>query len=146
MAESFKEFEKKKKDEDKFGTSDLNLDDMLAEISAFDLGLDEEESDKETKEKYNDAEKFNEAFDKELDDRFVISRQIDMVAKPNISKPPEIPEIPHFPAMEDIEKLLDGKVPEVPDHFTIEVPPEFEEIVPPEPLGDPPPPPELSPE
>ncbi len=160
MTSSFEEFQKKNK-EDKLDSKDLNLDEMIAEISTFNVDLDEEEPEYEEKgergaknsplssseEKRNivetppDPDEFNLAFDRELDDSFVISREVDMVPKPNINDPPELPELPRFPTMADIENLLDGKVPKVPDHFTIEVPPEFEEIVPPEPLGAPPPPP-----
>jgi len=141
---------------------ELNLDDLLAEISAIDTkkkpdktmppflpgkeekvhisGSKEGARGKINIETPSDPEVFNESFDKELDDDF-ISRDIEMAGKPNMPALPEIPEIPYFPTMGDIENFLEQKVPKVPNHFTIEVPPEFEEIVPPEPLGEPPPPP-----
>ena len=137
---------------------ELNLDDLLAEISAIDTKKKTDKtmfpgreksvpSQKEemVRSKINienpaDPEEFNESFDRDLDDNF-ISRDIEMAGKPNMPAPPEMPEIPYFPTMGDIENFLEQKVPKVPNHFTIEVPPEFEEIVPPEPLGAPPPPP-----
>ncbi len=141
---------------------ELNLDDLLAEISAIDTkkkadktippgreksfsARTEEKLDpagmaKTSIENPSDPEEFNEAFDRELDDDFT-SRDIEMAGKPGMETPPEMPEIPYFPTMGDIENFLEQKVPKVPNHFTIEVPPEFEEIVPPEPLGDPPEPP-----
>jgi hypothetical protein len=137
---------------------ELNLDDLLAEISAIDTkkktdktmphGREKSlpsQTEEMVRSKINienpaDPEEFNEAFDRDLDDNF-ISRDIEMAGKPNMPAPPEMPEIPYFPTMGDIENFLEQKVPKVPEHFTIEVPPEFEEIVPPEPLGAPPPPP-----
>ena len=141
---------------------ELNLDDLLAEISAIDTKKKTDKTIPPGREKSfsarteekphpagmaktsienpSDPEEFNEAFDRELDDNFT-SRDIEMAGRPNMPAPPEMPEIPYFPTMGDIENFLEQKVPKIPDHFTIEVPPEFEEIVPPEPLGAPPPPP-----
>jgi hypothetical protein len=162
--------------------SELNLDDLLAEISTIDVkkhketdktvppgevqkkifeakeeitekertpatGKSEAEHSKKDLNKINldaqeDPEEFNAQFDKEMDDNFA-SPGIEMIGKTNMPATPEIPELPYFPTMSDIENFLEQKVPKLPNHFTIEVPPEFEEIVPPEPLGEPPPPPIL---
>jgi len=161
MSENF--YKKNPEEKDKmirYKTSDLNLDALFAEISALevkkkggiqklqDISFNEEdtkeelnsEEDNTSENDFSETEEFNAVFDKELDENF-ISRDSEMIGKSKIPVPPEIPEIPYFPTISDIENFLEQKIPEVPNHFTIEVPPEFEEIVPPEPLGAPPPPP-----
>jgi hypothetical protein len=93
-------------------------------------------AEKDKNKNGKEAEDFNSLFDKELDDNFLSQEE-----GKEVSSPPEVPEIPYFPTISDIENLIDKKVPKVPHHFTIEVPSEIDEITPPEPLGDPPPPP-----